>query len=700
MSSPQHIDASAIAQDVGNVPLQGVCASASVMSLGQQGGFDRPDDAALRPDRQFPLPPASPLPVTAMTDQSSTPAPADPAAPSRRGAAALAVSAMGVVFGDIGTSPLYALREAFTGHHPLAPDALHIMGVVSLIFWSMMIVVTFKYVSVIMRADNRGAGGSLALLALVSGRTKTQRWSAGIILLGVLATALFYGDAMITPAVSVLSAVEGITVAAPGFSGWVVPLAVAIIAVLFSIQRSGTARVGMFFGPVMLIYFVVIGVLGLVSIIETPAILWALSPHHALNFFVGDPMRAFLALASVVLAVTGAEALYADMGHFGRNPIRVSWLFFVLPALLLNYMGQGALLLRLGEAGLGNPFFLLAPDALRLPLVVLATLAATIASQAVISGTFSVTQQAIQLGFMPRLRIEHTNAATFGQIYVPLINWAMLAMVVILVLSFQSVSQLTSAYGVAVTGAMLIDTCLLGVVVFRLWGWPVWKAAPLLGLFLLVDGAYFLANLTKIPDGGWFPLAAGVAIFVVLTTWSKGRKLMVERMRETAMPMSVFIQSAASAATRVPGTAVFMTSSAQGVPHALLQNLKHNRVLHDRIILLTVRIDDMPAVGDAERCLIEDLGHGFHRMILRYGFVEEPDVPSALAAVQSCGADFRMMDTSFYLSRQTLLPSDHPGMSIWREKLFAWMLRNAESAMEFFRLPTNRVVELGSQVEI
>lgn len=623
------------------------------------------------------------------------------AAPAKQaGATALAVSAMGVVFGDIGTSPLYALREAFTGHHSLAPDALHIMGVVSLIFWSMMIVVTFKYISVIMRADNRGAGGSLALLALVSGRTKTRRWSAGIVLLGVLATALFYGDAMITPAVSVLSAVEGITVAAPGFSGWVVPLAIAILVVLFSIQRTGTARVGMFFGPVMLVYFVVIGALGLMSIYETPAILAALSPHHALAFFGSDPMRAFLALGSVVLAVTGAEALYADMGHFGRNPIRVSWLFFVLPALLLNYMGQGALLLRVGEAGLSNPFFLMAPDALRLPLVVLATLAATIASQAVISGTFSVAHQAIQLGFMPRLRIEHTNAATVGQIYVPIINWAMLTMVIVLVMLFGNVSQLTSAYGVAVTGAMLIDTCLLGVVVFRLWDWPVWKASPLLGLFFIVDGAYFTANLTKIPDGGWFPLVLGLTIFVVLTTWSKGRQLMVDRMRETAMPMSVFIHSAASAATRVPGTAVFMTSAAQGVPHALLQNLKHNRVLHDRIILLTVRIEDVPMIAEGERCSIEDLGHGFHRMILRYGFVEEPDVPSALAGVHSCGADFRMMDTSFYLSRQTLLPSDQPGMSIWREKLFAWMLRNAESAMEFFRLPTNRVVELGSQVEI
>ncbi len=633
-----------------------------------------------------------------MTTASDHPA-AHPSRPAD-GPTRLALSAMGVVFGDIGTSPLYALRETFAGHHPLTPDVFHIMGVVSLIFWSMMIVVTFKYVGVIMRADNRGAGGSLALLALVSGQTRTQRWSRGIVLLGVLATALFYGDAMITPAVSVLSAVEGITVAAPGFSAAVLPLAVAILVLLFSIQKNGTARVAMFFGPVMLIYFVAIAALGLASIAQTPEILWALSPHHALGFFVSDPLRAFLALGSVVLAVTGAEALYTDMGHFGRNPIKVSWLFFVLPALLLNYMGQGALLMRAGQGALNNPFFLLAPESLRLPLVVLATIAATVASQAVISGTFSVTQQAIQLGFMPRMRIEHTNAATAGQIYVPLINWAMLVIVILLVLSFRSVSHLTSAYGTAVTGAMLIDTCLLAVVLLRLWHWPLRRAVPLLALFFLVDGAYFAANLSKVTGGGWFPLAIGGAIFVVLTTWSKGRKLMVDRMRETAMPMSVFIKSAATSATRVPGTAVFMTSSAVGVPHALLHNLKHNRVLHDRIVLLTVKIADVPVVAADDRCELEDLGHGFHRMILRYGFIEEPDVPAALANVERCGASFRMMDTSFFLARQSLLPSSKPGMSIWREKLFAWMLRNAEGAMEFFRLPTNRVVELGSQVEI
>ncbi len=612
----------------------------------------------------------------------------------------LAIGAIGIVFGDIGTSPLYAFRETFAGHHKLALDPAHIMGVISLMFWSMMIVVTVKYVIIIMRADNKGEGGSLALLALVSGKTKTKRWSKGIILLGVFATALFYGDSMITPAVSVLSAVEGLAVAAPSFAGLVLPIAVAILIFLFYIQSSGTARVGLFFGPIMLVYFSVIAVLGVLSIAKTPEVLWALSPHYAVQFFLIDPERAFLALGSVVLAVTGAEALYADMGHFGRRPIGVSWLVFVLPALILNYMGQGALLFRDGDAALVSPFYNLAPEALQLPLVILATMAAVIASQAVISGAFSVTQQAIQLGFIPRLRIEHTSASTAGQIYIPLVNWALMIMVILLVLFFRTSSNLTSAYGIAVTGAMFIDTCLLGVVLFRLWHWPVYFAVPLLAVFFLVDGAYFAANLTKVPAGGWFPLLVGFIIFTFLTTWSKGRQLMIDRMREAAMPIKVFIGSASGSASRVPGTAVFMTSTPDGVPHALLHNLKHNKVLHDRVILLTVKIVGQPYWPSHDRAIREELGEGFHRLILRYGFMEDADVPAALREVHNCGADFKMMDTSFFLSRQTLLASDKPGMMIWREKLFAWMLRNAESAMEFFRLPTNRVVELGSQIEI
>jgi KUP system potassium uptake protein len=619
----------------------------------------------------------------------------------------LAVGAIGIVFGDIGTSPIYAFRETFAGHHPLAPDRLHIFGVLSLIFWSMMLVVSLKYVAIIMRADNKGEGGSLALLALINrsaaGGAK-RRWTSGIVLLGVFATALFYGDSMITPATSVLSAVEGLTLVEKRFEDWVIPIALVILVGLFAIQSRGTGKVGALFGPIMVIYFVVLTVLGLIQIVKLPSIFMALNPWYAVQFFVTDGWKAFLALGSVVLAVTGAEALYADMGHSGRNPIRVSWLFFVLPALMINYLGQGSMILSLDQAGaaevIKNPFFYLAPEAFRLPLVIMATLATIIASQAVISGAFSVTQQAIQLGFIPRLRIQHTSASAAGQIYIPVVNWALMVMVILLVLTFQSSSNLTAAYGIAVTGAMLIDTLLIAVVLFQLWKWNRFTAGALLAVFLFVDLAYFLANMTKVPDGGWFPLLVGLVAFTLLTTWSKGRKLMIERLRESAMPVKIFIDSAANAATRVPGTAVFMTSTPDGVPHALLHNLKHNKVLHERVILLTVKIADVPYVTDESRMKIEDLGKGFHRMILVYGFMQEADVPAALKQVSACGAEFKMMDTSFFLARQTLLPSARPGMMIWREKLFAWMLRNAESAMEFFRLPTNRVVELGSQVEI
>ncbi len=615
----------------------------------------------------------------------------------------LAVGAIGIVFGDIGTSPLYAFRETFVAaHHPshrLPLDTVHIMGVISLMFWSMMVVVTLKYVTIIMRADNKGEGGSLALLALISGRAGKKRWTAGIVLLGVFATSLFYGDSMITPAVSVLSAVEGLAVAAPGFTGLIVPIAVAILVLLFSIQATGTARVGAFFGPIMLLYFAVIATLGTLSFVQTPEVLWSVDPRNAIFFFASDPLAAFLALGSVVLAVTGAEALYADMGHFGRKPIRISWLWFVLPALMANYMGQGALLMR-DPGALNSPFYNLAPEYLQLPLVVVATLAAIIASQAVISGAFSVTQQAIQLGFIPRLRIEHTSAATAGQIYIPLVNWALMVMVILLVLFFRTSSNLTAAYGIAVTGAMLIDNCLLAVVLFTLWKWKKRYALPLLAVFFTVDLAYFAANMTKVPDGGWFPLLVGLIVFTLLTTWAKGRQLMMQRLRESAMPIKIFIDSAANSASRVQGTAVFMTSTPDGVPHALLHNLKHNKVLHERVILLTVKISDSPFVPEEKRIRLEDLGKGFHRLVLNYGFMQEADVPAALKQVSQCGAEFRMMDTSFFLARQTLLPSSRPGMMIWREKLFAWMLRNAESAMEFFRLPTNRVVELGSQVEI
>jgi len=616
----------------------------------------------------------------------------------------LALGAIGVVFGDIGTSPLYAFRETFAGHHPLTPDQMHIYGVLSLIFWSMMLVVTIKYVMIIMRADNKGEGGSLALLALISHKTAGARWTRGIVLLGVFATALFYGDSMITPAISVLSAVEGLTVVEAGMTPLVLPIAIAILIGLFVIQARGTAKVGLLFGPIMVVYFIVLAALGLIHIVQNPTIIAALNPFYAIQFFVSEGKLAFLALGSVVLAVTGAEALYADMGHFGRGPIRISWLAFVLPALMLNYLGQGAMILGLSPAAADeailSPFFLLAPDMFRLPLVILATMATVIASQAVISGAFSVTQQAIQLGFMPRLRIAHTSARAAGQIYIPAINWALMVMVILLVLNFQTSSNLAAAYGIAVTGAMLIDTALLAVVLFQLWKWNVFAAGLIIAVMGIVDLGYFSANLTKVPDGGWFPLLVGLIAFTLLTTWARGRALMMARLREAAMPISVFVKSAASSATRVPGTAVFMTSASDGVPHALLHNLKHNKVLHERVVLLTVAIADFPYVDRSHRIEMSDLGQGFFRLVLHYGFMEDPDVPAALREVENCGAQFKMMDTSFFLARQTLLPSERPGMAIWREKLFAWMLRNAESAMEFFKLPTNRVVELGSQVEI
>ncbi|MEQ1548940.1 MAG: potassium transporter Kup [Chakrabartia sp.] len=617
----------------------------------------------------------------------------------------LLIGAVGIVFGDIGTSPIYAFRETFAGHHPIAVDPTHIYGVLSLVFWSMMIVVTFKYSMVIMKADNKGEGGSLALLALINSKTEGAKWTTPIIMLGVFATALFYGDSMITPAMSVLSAAEGLEVVNPAFHDWVLPISVAILIGLFSIQARGTALVGAFFGPIMITYFITISVLGLSYIVIDPSIvLHTLNPLNALNFFVVDGFKAFIAMGSVVLAVTGAEALYADMGHFGRKPIGISWLVFVLPALMLNYMGQGAMVLSMDAATaaetIKNPFFLLAPEAFRLPLVIVAIFATIIASQAVISGAFSLTQQAIQLGFIPRLRILHTSASAAGQIYIPAINWALMIMVIVLVLFFKSSSNLAAAYGIAVTGAMFIDTCLLSVVLFSLWKWPKWKAIPLLALFFIVDIAYLGANLLKVPQGGYLPLLIGLFIFLLLTTWSRGRKLMMERMREAAMPIKVFVSSAANSATRVSGTAVFMTSTPDGVPHALLHNLKHNKVLHERVILLTVKIANVPFIDTEKRCMMEDLGQGFHRLILKFGFMEDPDVPTALGNITTCGPAIKMMDTSFFLARQTLLASSRPGMAIWREQLFAWMLRNAESAMEFFRLPTNRVVELGSQVEI
>ena len=611
----------------------------------------------------------------------------------------LAVGAIGVVFGDIGTSPLYSLRESFIGAHPLAVDPAHIFGVLSLIFWTMTLIVTIKYVFVILHADNKGEGGSLALLALIGRRLGQTRWTAVTVMLGIIATALFYGDAIITPAMSVLSAVEGLEVVQPAFAQLVLPISIAILIGLFAIQSRGTAAVGKLFGPVMLVYFVVIAVLGVMGIMAAPEILWAINPLYALRFFTLDPMLAFLALGSVILAVTGAEALYADMGHFGRRAIMIAWLWVAFPCLLLNYLGQSALLLRNPKL-VENPFFLMAPDWARLPLVILATLATIIASQAVISGAYSISQQAIQLGFLPRIRILHTSARAAGQIYVPLVNWLLLVLVLLLVIGFRSSNNLASAYGIAVTGTMFITACMLGILTFAVWKWPPVLASLVTGVFLLVDGAYFASNITKIPDGGWFPLMIATIVFIVLTTWAKGRSILLERLAEDSMPFDLFLNSVCEKVRRVPGTSVFLASTAEGIPPALLHNLKHNHILHERVVILTVVTEGVPHVPSDMRRMVESVGHGFYRMIITIGFMDEANVPAELAAETRAGGPFKPMETSYFLARQTLIASKRPGMALWREKLFAWMIRNAESAMQFFRLPTNRVIELGSQLEI
>jgi KUP system potassium uptake protein len=612
----------------------------------------------------------------------------------------LMLGAIGVVYGDIGTSPLYTMKESFLGPHPLAVDRLHIFGVLSLIFWSLMLVVTIKYVFVAMRADNKGEGGSFALLSLISRNLGHKKWAPALVMMGVLATCLFYGDAMITPAISVLSAVEGLTVVEAGLQPLVIPLSIGILVGLFLVQSRGTAKVGGLFGPVILIYMAVLAVLGVSNIMNHPEVLQSLSPTWALLFFVAKPKLAFLALGSVFLAVTGAETLYADMGHFGRKAIGFSWLALVYPCLILNYAGQGALMVGDPHTAI-NPFYLMAPAWARLPLVAIATAATIIASQAVISGAFSVTHQAVQLGYLPRLRTEHTSEKALGQIYIPAVNWGLLFMVIMLVLGFRESSRLASAYGIAVTGTMLITTMMLGVLVFQVWRWNRILASATIGLFFIVDGTYFASNITKIPDGGWFPLLVAAISFTVLTTWAKGRALMRERLEQSALPLPVFVKSTTASVHRVRGTSVFLSTSADTVPAALLHNLKHNQVLHERVLILNVKVEDVPHVPPEKRVEIHDAGGGFFRVILHYGFMQEVDIPRDLAGIRTCGEPFNMMSTSFFLGRQKLITSTkHPGMALWREKLFAWMLKSSESAMEFFKLPTNRVVELGSQLQI
>ncbi|MEO5765438.1 MAG: potassium transporter Kup [Casimicrobiaceae bacterium] len=613
----------------------------------------------------------------------------------------LVIGAIGVVYGDIGTSPLYTLRTAFTGPHGMPLTQQNVMGVLSVIFWALVVVVTLKYITLIMRADNRGEGGILALTALVSrgleGAPRRRWWLVGF---GIFGAAMFYGDGMITPAISVLGAMEGLEVITPALHPYIVPVSVIIMVALFAIQKRGTATLGASFGPVMCVWFVTLAALGGMEIAARPSVLAALNPVYAYIFVAAHPEISFIAFGAVVLAVTGTEALYADMGHFGATPIRRAWLLFVMPALVVNYFGQGALILN-DPATIRNPFYLLAPDWAVVPLLVLATAAAIIASQAVISGAFSLTRAAIQMGYCPRLTIEHTSERAIGQIYVPFINWSLLAAVIALVVGFRNSDNLAAAYGIAVTLAMLIDSILIFVVMRRLWNWPMWVAVAIAAPLLLVDLTFLSSNALKIPDGGWFPIVIGILVFTLLTTWKRGRIVLMERLAEDAMPLDLFIQSIeASPPTRVPGTAIFLTGTQDRVPHALLHNLKHNKVLHDRIVFLTVVTRDIPYVNDDERYEIAPLGCDFFKMIANYGFKEDPDIPALLEDCGRKGFSFDMMETSFFVSRETLIPTVAPGMALWREKLFVSMSKNATKASEFFQIPTNRVVELGTQVEL
>ncbi len=617
---------------------------------------------------------------------------------SRQARSTLTLGAIGVVFGDIGTSPLYALKEIFNGHHPIPVTPDNILGILSMVFWSIMLLVSLKYVLLIMRADNRGEGGSLALLALVTERARNPRLAWVVTLLGIFAAALFYGDSMITPAISVLSAVEGMELVTPTLKPYVIPITLIILTGLFFIQKRGTGSVGMFFGPIMTGWFAILGLLGLLQIVHNPGVLAALNPLHALGFIGTHPGLAFLALGSVVLAVTGGEALYTDMGHFGRFPIRLAWFAFVMPALVLNYFGQGALLLAQPEA-IENPFFHLAPDWALIPMLGLATLATVIASQAVISGAFSVARQSVQMGLLPRMQVVHTSGHEEGQIYVPFTNWSLYLAVVALVIGFKSSSNLAAAYGIAVTGTMLIDTILVAFVMALMWKWHWTLVIAVAGFFLTVDIAFFAANAIKIPEGGWFPIAMGLISFTVLTTWRRGRRLVSQEMAKQSIPMEDFI-TAIDDVHRINGTAVFMTSSKEGVPPALLHNLKHNQVLHDRVVLVTVQTADTPHVNDMDRIYLHRMGKGFMRLIVRYGFMESPDIPAVLEQCKHQGERFDMMETTFYLSRETIVPSMTKRMTLLRARLFALMSKNATSASDFFQIPTNRVVELGTQLVI
>ena len=618
-------------------------------------------------------------------------------APVRNGS--LALGALGVVFGDIGTSPLYALKECFHAAHGIAIDHDNVVGILSLIFWSLTIVVSLKSILFIMRADNHGEGGIMALLALTL-RTESKgarrRWV--LIGIGLFGASLFFGDGVITPAISVLSAVEGLEVAAPALEPYVIPITLGVLIGLFLIQRHGTGSVGAWFGPIMLLWFSTLGLLGLINIGQHPDVLQLFNPWWAANFIGEHKMIAFVVLGAVVLTITGGEALYADMGHFGRVPIRYAWFFIVLPALVLNYCGQGALLLADPTAA-ENPFFRLAPSQWTWPLVALATVAAVIASQAVISGVFSIARQAVQLGYLPRLDIRHTSARTMGQIYIPSVNWLLLSVIIVLVLTFQSSSNLASAYGIAVTLTMICDTVLAMVVARALWRWHPLVVALVALPLLAVDLAFFGATSLKVLDGGWFPLVVGGAAFAVMSTWKRGHGVLYEHLSAETMPLNLFINSIGGGAVHeVPGTAVFMTSSHQHVPHALLHNLKHNKILHERNMLLTLATRDVPYVAPGQRLEVERIAHNFWLITGYYGFKEEPDIPALLEQCKDYDLEFNTLDTSFFLSRERMVPGIKLGMARWRERLFIATYRNAASATDFFHIPSNRVVELGTQV--
>ena len=626
----------------------------------------------------------------------STPAATDRSAPSP----ALILGVLGVVYGDIGTSPLYAMRAAASHFEDGGVEAWEVLGLLSLIIWSLILTVTVKYVAFVLRADNRGEGGILALMALAQRSVENARLRWVLALIGIAGACLFFGDGIITPAISVLSAVEGLKVVSPHLEKAVLPISVVILLALFLVQYRGTAKMGAVFGPICAVWFLVLGLLGLWEVLHNPGVLAAISPHWAITFCLHYQLMAFIAFGSVVLAVTGAEALYADMGHFGRRPIRWAWVVIVLPALVLNYLGQGALLLR-DPASLENPFFLLAPEWFRLPLVFLATAATIIASQAMISGAYTIARQCVQLGFMPRLVVRHTSDTEEGQIYMPQVNFALLIGVLILVVTFRDSERLAAAYGIAVTGTFVCTSCLAMVVFRRKFGWPL---LAVLGVFLpllALDLAFFLSNVLKIPEGGYVPLVLGVALFVMMLTWHRGRELLFARIRQDGLPLKSFIARLPQSRTvRVPGTAVFMTSQAEFLPGALLHNLKHNKVLHERVLFVTVANEDVPQVGADRRRAVEELAPNIYRIALRYGFQESPNIPRELEALAELGSPYEPMQTSYFLGRETVVAAAVPKMSRWRQWLFVVLSRNSLSATEFFRIPSDRVVELGVKVAI